>query len=152
MKLLGEVKRTRMTIRKAVPADWQAIEALLGACALPLDGARDHLADFLVYEREGVLGCVGAEVYGTTALLRSLAVAEVARNAGVSGALVMAMISQLKARGVSAIALLTTTAEEYFAARGFEVIERSQMPRALHVSAEMRGACPDSAVAMVLRV
>jgi amino-acid N-acetyltransferase len=141
-----------MTIRKAVPADWHAIEALLGTCALPLDGARDHLADFLVYEREGIVGCVGAEVYGANALLRSLAVDAKARKSGVGGALAGAMISRLKTRGVSAIALLTTTAERYFAARGFEVIKRGQMPRALHASAEMKGACPDSAVAMMLRV
>ena len=98
-----------MKIRDALPADWRAIEAMLRACELPLEGAHDHRGDFLVFERENVVaGCVGAELYGDAALLRSLAVAEDARGSGVGHALVETMLSRLKARKVQTIALLTS--------------------------------------------
>ena len=65
-----------ITLRPARDADWDAIRALLEANALPLAGAREHLAHFVVADRDGaVLGCAAIERHGDAALLRSVAVA-----------------------------------------------------------------------------
>lgn len=139
-----------MIVRDATANDWPAVEALLTAAGLPLDGAREHLADFVVCEEDGVIGCAGAEIAGDAALLRSVAVREQARGRGVGDRLTGVMLARLKARRVKRVALLTTTAETYFAARGFKVAAREALPLALAGSAELKGACPATAVAMVL--
>ena len=54
-------------IRPARPADWPAVEALLQACALPLDGAAQHLADFVVADDGTRLMAVAARIGKVTA-------------------------------------------------------------------------------------
>lgn len=142
-----------MTFRSASARDWSAIEELLISCALPPDGAREHLMDFVVCEGSGgLVGCAGAEVYGNAALLRSVAVRDAARGSGVGGALVDAVLDRLKARKVKIVALLTTTADTYFARKGFGVVDRAILPAALRASAEFKGACPASAISMICRL
>lgn len=138
-----------MNIRNASTEDWPAVEALLRSCGLPLEGAREHLGDFIVCERDGVVGCAGAEIYGDAALLRSIAVRDDARGGGVGGTLLDTMLARLRARHVKTVGLLTTAAESYFAARHFATVARDRLPAALGASKELQGACPASAVAMV---
>jgi amino-acid N-acetyltransferase len=140
------------TIRAAEPSDWAAVERLLLACDLPVAGARDHFASFAVAEADGIVGCAGAEVYGEAALLRSLAVREARRGQGIARALVDDVLARLGGQGVRQVALLTTTAESFFAQIGFAAIARESLPRALHASEELKGACPASAVAMTFRL
>ena len=73
-----------ISLRQANPADWSAIEALLKANGLPLDGAREHLSTFVVAAsgRE-IVGCAGAEPRGDVALLRSVAVAPGLQHQGI---------------------------------------------------------------------
>lgn len=64
------------TIRRARPTDRVAAEALLRAATLPLEGVSDHLDAFLIAEDKSsrTLGVAGLEIYGASALLRSVAV------------------------------------------------------------------------------
>lgn len=136
-------------LRAAVPADWPAIEALLRKCALPLEGAREHLGNFVVASRGGaVVGTAGLEVHGDCALLRSVAVPEQERNTGIGRALVESMIAAARGRGASNLYLLTTTAPDYFKRLGFDPQPRSSAPAALQASEEFQGACPASAIFM----
>lgn|GEM_PF-10013 len=136
-------------IRGARPDDWPAVEALLRACALPIDGAADHLADFVVADDDGRLVAVaGLELHGPDGLLRSVAVSPEARGAGIGGAIVAAVEGLARGRGVHRLHLLTTTADAYFARRGFRARERAAAPESLRASAEFRGACPASATFM----
>lgn len=138
-----------MTLRPAVAADWEAVRALLLAHALPLEGAREHLADYLLAERGGeVAGCAGLEVYGDVALLRSVAVAPGFQQQGVGGALVTALIAEAARRGLRGLYLLSVTAPDYFLRHGFARLPADQAPEGLRASAEFRGACPASAVLM----
>ena len=67
----------RVVVRGAEPDDWDRVAALLSASSLPLDGAREHLANFVLAERTGtVVGCAVVERYGDAGLLRSVAVTE----------------------------------------------------------------------------
>jgi amino-acid N-acetyltransferase len=139
----------RFEVNQAHPADLAAIERLLVARALPTEGVQEHLPEFLVAGEGGsLLGCAGFERYGRIGLLRSVAVAASFAGRGLGRALVEAVIARAANQGVATLFLLTTTAGEYFARMGFEVIPRDELPGALGASAELRGACPASAVAM----
>jgi len=139
--------------RPATRADWDEIATLLGTYALPLDGAREHLETYWVALDGGELvGTIGIERYGSVALLRSAVVRANRRSAGVGRSLVAVAIEAAASRGVEELYLLTTTAELYFAAQGFNIVERERLPAALQASAELRGACPASAVCMERRL
>jgi len=138
-------------VRPATPGDWGSIERLLRERRLPPDGARDHLANFVVAaEGLSLLGCAGIERYGDLGLLRSVAVAEEAVGRGVGAELVRALLERARALGLRELYLLTTTAAGYFPRFGFETVGREALPSALSASEELRGACPASAIAMRL--
>jgi len=139
--------------RKALPADWKAIRALLEANKLPLDGARDHLGCFVVAQHEsGLVACGGLELYGSVALVRSVAVAEQHRGKGLGQDVAMRLCASALDEGVETLVLLTDTAESYFRRLGFKTVQRTELPEAIMVSAEFRGACPASATAMLKRL
>jgi amino-acid N-acetyltransferase len=123
--------------------------ALLRRASLPTDGLSDDLSDFIVAEAEGgVVGVVGLEIYGDSALLRSAAVGEGWRGGGVGRALIEQIIELARNRGARELFLLTTTAEQYFPKFGFTIVERSSAAQSIRASREFQGACPDTAVLM----
>ncbi len=137
------------TFRPAAPADWPTIAALLTEHNLPLDGAQAHLDDFLLaFSGNTLAGVAALERYGSTGLLRSVAVAE--RNKGLGRALVERLIAQAAAEGLTSIVLLTTTAPDYFPRFGFRRIARQDAPPAVQESVEFQQSCPVSAVVMEL--
>ena len=138
-----------MRIRKARESDLSAVEQLLVSSKLPVDGVRDHFANFVVAEDgAGIEGAVGLERYDSFALLRSAVVAPNHRNSGVGRRLLEHMLQQAEQAGINELYLLTTTAEEYFPRFGFTRTSRAAVPEQLKASAEFRGACPDTAVVM----
>jgi len=142
-----------MKIRKATSADLPAVERLLSNSKLPVDGVRDHFADFIVAEdTNGIEGAVGIERYDSFGLLRSAVVAPDYRGSGIGRRLVEQALERAEEGGVDELYLLTTTAEKYFPRFGFEATTRSAVPDELKASAEFRGACPDTAVVMKRRL
>jgi N-acetylglutamate synthase-like GNAT family acetyltransferase len=138
-----------VSLRQASQADWPAIQSLLLANKLPVDGAQAHLATFVVAASgPEVVGVAGAELYGDVALLRSVAVAPGLHHQGIGESLVGLLLQEAARRGIRQVFLLTTTAAAYFPRFGFATLPRSNAPRALQASAEFQGACPDSAVFM----
>jgi amino-acid N-acetyltransferase len=141
-------------IETAREADLSDVLSLLSASSLPSAGVEEHLEDFLVArdERSELLGCIGLEVYDDVGLLRSLAVTSGSRGAGLGGALVERLLTEARERGIRTMYLLTTTAERYFPRFGFERLTRAEADPCLLASEELRGACPDTAVLMRLRL
>jgi amino-acid N-acetyltransferase len=138
-----------VTIQPATSDDAAAVERLLTANGLPLDGVRDHLATALVARRDGeLLGCAALELYPDGALLRSVAVAPAARGSGLGRRLTEAALALADRRGAPAVFLLTTTAEGYFPRFGFAVVPRTEVPPGVQQSVEFRSACPASAIVM----
>jgi len=136
-------------IRPATSDDLPDILALLERSKLPVDGLAEHLAAALVARTaDGIAGCAAVEIYGTAGLLRSVAVDPGRRGAGLGHRLTAAALDLALARGVRSVYLLTTTAGDFFPRFGFTRIDRKEMDAALEQSAELRGACPASAVAM----
>ncbi|HEX6049300.1 MAG TPA: arsenic resistance N-acetyltransferase ArsN2 [Gemmatimonadaceae bacterium] len=136
-------------VRAAIPGDLPAVERLVTRSGLPLDGLRDAFPAFVVAEAgDDVVGVAGMEVCCNNALLRSVAVADEWRAHGVGRALVNRVISDAEARGISALYLLTTTAERYFPKFGFRSVARDQVPDDIRATTEFTTACPASAVVM----
>lgn len=137
-------------IEAATPADVPAIAALLRGAGLPHEDFSPHVADFLVARdtQGAVVGAVGAERGGEEALLRSLVVAPELRGAGLGGRLVEELERRAAAWGVRRWWLLTTTAEAFFAARGFRVVQRCAAPEVMRVTGQFSGGCGSSALCM----
>ncbi|MCI3973873.1 MULTISPECIES: arsenic resistance N-acetyltransferase ArsN2 [Burkholderia] len=103
----------------------------------------------VVVNSQGLVACGGIEFHGNFALIRSIAVAEQARGAGVGKAIVSRLLAQCRSRAVEAVALLTTTAEDYFAKEGFMRVARNDVPHLLLASSQFQGVCPGSATVML---
>jgi arsenate reductase len=137
------------TIRAAGPDDRSAVEALLLAEQLPTAGVAEHFATFTVAIADGELaGVAGLELYGASALLRSVVVRRQMRGRSLGSLLTRCALERARSAGVVEAFLLTTTAHDFFAQRGFERVERAAIPPAVASSAELRGACPASATVM----
>lgn len=145
------MQNVNISLRPATQGDWAAVASLLEANKLPLDGAREHLSTYLLATSKGeVIGCAGAEIYGSVALLRSVAVAPGLQRQGVGKLLVSRLLEEATRRQMSSIHLLTVTAPDYFTQFGFEHEPVAHAPLVLKASAEFQGACPASAAFMSL--
>lgn len=139
-----------MTPLPATPDDLAAVTALLQSCGLPHeDLTPGHMRRFLVIPAEGELAaCAGLEIFGSAALLRSLAVREPLRLQGVGRQLCSELEQQARENGVHSLYLLTTTAEKFFARRGYQACTRDEVPAEVQASAEFRELCPSSSACM----
>ncbi|KRB79513.1 arsenic resistance N-acetyltransferase ArsN2 [Noviherbaspirillum sp. Root189] len=141
-------------LRLATSEDLPAVLALLEDAGLPYqDLTARHLADFLVAEGgQSVLGIVGLERYGEDALLRSIVVRPESKFTGLGTQLVDAVQEHARRTGIGTLYLLTTTAADFFARRGYEVIERSTAPSSLQKTTEFSSLCPSQATCMRRRL
>ncbi len=142
-----------MRIREATDQDLDAVESLLAASDLPLDGVEENFSGFVVAEDKGrIAGAIGLERFGSVALLRSAVVAPEHRGTGIGSKLVEQVLERAESEGIQELFLLTTTAEKYFPRFGFARTTRAAVPAAVKTSAEFQGACPESAIVMTRRV
>ena len=134
--------------------DEKELKRLLSEAGLPtLDIAPAMLGTFFGCRTDGGLdGAVGLEVYGTVALLRSLAVAPGKRGAGLGRALLRHAERQAVEGGVREVYLLTTTAERFFERAGYRRISREQIPPQIRETKEFSALCPESSAVMVKSV
>ena len=117
---------------------------MLEAAELPIAGLEETEL-FVLEENSELVGLIGLEVHGSYALLRSLAVKASARGKGYGRTLLEFAEDEARRRSLQAAFALTTTIPDLLIRRGFEPIERDELPAELSASAELRGACPASA-------
>jgi N-acetylglutamate synthase-like GNAT family acetyltransferase len=139
-----------IVIGAAYPADLPAVRHLLVVAGLPLDGIDEHVATMVVARAGGeIVGTAAVELYADGALLRSVAVQPSVQGQGVGQRLTAAALTMAREHGLDTAFLLTTTADTYFHALGFQSIARADVPASVQASIEFRSACPASATAMV---
>jgi amino-acid N-acetyltransferase len=138
-------------IERAKPSDYPHIAELLRVTNLPPDGIERHLDNFLVIrhrdkstEGEFLVGSVGLEVYGKSALLRSLAVHPDLQGHGLGTRLVNEIIKMAKAKGITRLFLLTDTAADFFEKRKFVFATRDEVPESMKQSVEFKTLCTSS--------
>jgi amino-acid N-acetyltransferase len=124
---------------------------LLDRAGLPsVDLTEAHLEHFFAASVGGVLaGLVGVELYGAEGLLRSLVVVPEQRTQGVGSRLVTHVERYASEQGVRRLFLLTTTAQAFFASRGYAALEREAAPASIRATREFSDICPASSAFMV---
>jgi len=138
-----------LELRTARSGDLTEVLGLLGRAQLPTAGVAETLSHFVVAESEGKLvGVAGLEVYGASALLRSVAVEDSWRGSGVGRSLIDRALGEARQAGIEDVFLLTTTAEHYFPRFGFSCVSRDEVRDEVRASVEFQDACPSSAVVM----
>ena len=130
--------------------DIEYIQPLLAENGLPTDdlAALDLNHFFTCRDASRTIAVIGLEVFGTDALLRSLAVQRDYRGHGCGALLLQAAETHAQQSGIRNLYLLTETAEEYFSRRGFASVERSLAPVAISSTRQFGELCPADAVFM----
>jgi amino-acid N-acetyltransferase len=106
-----------------------------------------------VVREEGQVVAAGAlQRFGSSALLRSVVVAEDRRGSGFGQMIVCELERLARAARITELILLTQTAAEFFAHQGYRAIERTSAPKDMQTSAEFRSLCPSSATCMAKRL
>ncbi len=138
--------------RPANPADLSWARRLVTEAGLPDGGLEDQFpAAYVVLAGDDrPLGLAGLERYGSSGLLRSVALDAGARGAGAGRLLVSDRLDRARADGLAAVYLLTTTAADWFPRFGFQVIGRENLPTELGAAPEVAGGCPATATEMRL--
>jgi UDP-N-acetylmuramate: L-alanyl-gamma-D-glutamyl-meso-diaminopimelate ligase len=113
----------------ARPADMADICTLLKALDLEWADLRDedYRNFYVLINEHGFVGCIGIEVFGEDAVLRSLAVDKASRGHGYGWMLADTAINQTRRRGVKRMYLVTDKiASDFFAEQhGFRVVDLS---------------------------
>ena len=121
--------------------DWPKIKTLLREAGLPYEDIKTpQLKHFLVIrDGERISGVIGIELYGSAALLRSLAVAPNYRRFGFASNLLAKIEEHAKSKGAETLYLLTMTACGFFEKKGYRKIDRKAVPEAIHATSEFGG-------------
>lgn len=141
-----EVKST--PIRDA--ESFEAFRALLRSVNLPCDDlSLDRHILIGYYEDDKLIGTGALELYGTYALLRSLAVKDALRGRSLGSRITDELIDLARENKVTHIYLLTETARLFFKRKGFVDTDRKAVPAEIQGSSEFSGVCSETAVCMV---
>ena len=140
---------TKAVLQEATPAQRKEITALLNSNNLPASDLTETVKLYALTYQDKVAGSAGLELYGNKALLRSVSVDDTLKGNG-WGKLICHEIENIaRKEGVSALYLITTTAESFFGKLGYRSISRNEVPGPLLVSAQFNGICPASAAIMI---
>ena len=105
------------------------------------------------YDSEGnTIGTGGLELYGTSGLLRSVAVSEPKRGHRLGNQIVDDVLHHARDLGLQSVFLLTETAHNFFLKKGFADFPRDAAPDELKRSSEFSQICPSTAKCMIYRL
>ena len=144
-----------VTIERATPECLREVLEILSQVDLPHDGVEEHLSGFLVARGEcgRIVGCAGLERHGELGLLRSAAVLPRYQGQWIGGKLIRELLKRAAGEGVTEVALLTTTAKDYFESKfGFKEAKRARYEKRLRNSPEWNLPRCSSAVFMTLNL
>jgi amino-acid N-acetyltransferase len=137
----------------AAPSDLPSARSLLTDCTLPAEDVHKHFEHFVIAkDGEDVVGVIGLEPLGRSALLRSLAVAPRHRGRGIGRELYRRILAYAHLRGAARLYLLTLSAQDYFTRLGFQVVVRAEVPDEVRATEEFRNLCPDTAVCLAKQI
>ena len=143
-----------MNFELATAQNEAVIKRLLESCGLHhQDLSPVQFAHFLLaWDGARMVGVVGLEILGHSALLRSLAVEADYRNREIATSLVGKLEDYAKTLQVDTLYLLTMTAEGFFTKLGYRRTDRNSAPAGIQETTEFRNLCPVSAVCMVKKI
>ena len=115
---------------------------------LPTEDISETTKLFVLMHDNKISGTIAIEHSGTEGLLRSLSVTEEQRNNGLGIQLVNFIENYAQQNGIQYLYLLTTTAENFFIKRAYEVVARNEVPEFIQKTSEFSSVCPSSAIVM----
>ena len=119
---------------------------LLLANSLPASDLDEAPVQFFGIKENDRLIAIGAlEIYGTNALVRSVAVHCTYQNNGYGVKIVQFLERKATELEISKLFLLTTTAEDFFKKLEYLPIQRNLCPPEILSSGQFRDICPQSA-------
>lgn len=144
-----------MQIIKSLVANEKELDELrlfLKYNLLPFSDLKLKDSFYIMYRDEAlkIIGSIGLEFYGSSALLRSLAVDENHRGIGLGHELAKTILLESRKR-IQVVYLLTETAHAFFLHEGFVDIDRASAPELIKNSSEFTLTCPSSAKCMVYK-
>lgn len=138
-----------VTLRRADESELSHVETLLERNGLPSQDVRSKSVEFYLGIADGEsVGIVGLETDESDGLLRSLVVERSARGNGFGTALCERVEARAAANDVERLYLLTTTAADFFAGRGYVEIERDAVPDPIRETREFTDLCPATATCL----
>jgi amino-acid N-acetyltransferase len=143
---------TNVSIGPAQRDELPQILELLDEGGLPPDGLEKRLPTILVARLEGrIVGSAVLELYGSAALLRSVAVRWDLRPTGLGRRLTESAMQLSRELGAEVAYLLAETADLFFHRFGFKPTLRSEVPASVRRSVEFTSACSASAMRLFER-
>jgi N-acetylglutamate synthase-like GNAT family acetyltransferase len=116
-----------LTYRAGQAGDIPRLEELLRAAHLPANRVLEYIEAFVIAEQDGaVVGGGGVEVYGDTALLRSVVIDETLRGQGVGRSIAERLIANAVSAGARDLYLYTYDSRPFWLRLGFEDLTDAQ--------------------------
>lgn len=138
-----------VALRRATTTDLSYIETVLDENGLPVADVGSHPERFYIaFAGADRVGIGGLESYGDVGLLRSVVVERGVRDAGIGTELCDELETIARTREIDTLYLLTTTAAEFFAKRGYATIDRSEAPVPIYQTSQFEDLCPKTATCM----
>ena len=135
-------------------AEVKKLQHFLQANNLPYADIKSEGNVFIAYyDAEGnMIASGGLELYGASALLRSVAVDHHYRGKELGKQMVDELLVKARDLKIDFIFLLTETARPFFLKKGFFDVSREDVPVELKSSSEFSFICPVSAACMSVRI
>lgn len=143
-----------MSLERAQCADLDAIRDLLVTSSLPTDDldAAGPQTQWVWKEAGRVVGTIGADLVGSYAVIRSLAVMPTYRCGGIAAQLCREVELTARDAGVTEAYLLTESARGFFERLGYRAIPRTEVPPAVASHRQFASGCCACAVTLTKRL
>lgn len=143
-----------ISYREAHDSDLTTIHSILKSQNLSTESLGTGKTEFfLALQDNTTVGVAGFEYYREDVLLRSVAVPSDLQKKGIGSQLVDWMITLAKQKEKNRIVLLTESAENFFARKGFVTIARSSINNdSMNQSSQFAGGCCSKAACMMLEL
>jgi amino-acid N-acetyltransferase len=139
----------RPVLRGARPGDFPGVIAMLQHCGLIIDDlSASRFGWFQVVAGESLLATGAVQPFGSSGLLRSVAVREDARGAGLGSAVVGRLEQRAAERGIGTLYLLTEGETGFFEHLGYRRFGRDAIPEPVRSSRPFMLMCPERSVCL----
>jgi amino-acid N-acetyltransferase len=147
-------RQARLQVREISGGSLRELVGLLVAEGLPTEDVGEAGRRFFAFcDAEGTaIGYGSLERAEGDMMLRSVVTTPTYRGAGYGRVITEWLIGEAARSDAHNLYLLTTTAREFFARLGFEMVERTSVPPAIAISREFSSLCPSTAVTMKRRL
>jgi len=127
-----------------------SVRALLESAGLATRDLESARPEFAVVREDGQVVAAGAlQRFGSSALVRSVVVAEDRRGSGLGRMIVWKLERLARSAQITELILLTQIASGFFARQGYRAIKRTSAPEDMQASEVFRSLCSSSATCLV---